>query len=87
MVSVSCIWIWYFVTGWQSIFDGVVEQAVVSIAPWEWLPADAQVLVRYEFRTWMFRVLDMIQVCIQHAQTDGWETDKECQTSPENHAC
>lgn len=63
-----------------------MEQAVVSITPWEWLPADAQVFVWNELRTWMFRVLHMTQVCIQHAQTDSWETDEECQTSPEYHA-
>lgn len=43
MVCISCIWIWYFVTGWQRI----------SITPSEWLIADVQEFVRNEFRTWM----------------------------------
>lgn len=82
----SCIWIWNFVAVWQSIGDWVVEQAVLAITPWEGLPADKHVLVRNEFRTRMFRMLNMTQVCVQHAQTDGWETDEKCHTSPEHHS-
>lgn len=64
--------------------DWVMEQASGSVSPWESLSADTQMFVSYKFWTWLFNMLLMPQVCVQHAQTNGWETDQECQSSPQD---
>lgn len=77
------IWVFGLVTFWQCIGNGVVEQAMVAIAPWEGLLTDAQMFVFDEFGTWMFGVLNMAQIGVQHSQANAWEADEEGQTLPE----
>lgn len=59
-----------------------VEQGFGAIAPWETLVSDSQVFVFDELRTVHGHLL-VLQVSVQHAQTDGWEGNEERQTLPQ----
>lgn len=59
-----------------------VEQALLAFSPWESLVSDVQVLVFLELWT-MHGHLLMLQVGVQHAQTDGGDSDEEWQSFPQ----
>lgn len=82
MAWFAFIWVWYFIAIWQCIHDGVVEQAVVAIAPWESLSANVQMFVCNELWSRLFGVLHVAQVSVDHAQCDGWEANEKGQVTP-----
>lgn len=53
-----------------------MEQRFVSISPWESLSSDSKIFVFNEFWT-MGGKFTMFQVCVQHDQTDGWDSNEE----------
>lgn len=55
---------------------------MVAIAPWELLPADAQVLVWDVLWPWLLGMFHVAQVGVDHAQADGREGDEEGQVTP-----
>lgn len=59
-----------------------MEQAMVAIAPWETLSANSQVLVWDVFWSWLFGMLHMAQIGIDHAQGDGRESNEIGQVTP-----
>jgi hypothetical protein len=59
-----------------------VEQALGSISPWESLVSDAEILVLDELWSVNCHLL-VFQVCVQHAQTDGWDGNEEGQAFPQ----
>lgn len=66
----------------QRVGVRVVEQALVALAPREALVADAQVLVLDEFRSRVAVLLLVLQVSVQHAQSDRRHGDEERQLLP-----
>ena len=71
-----------FVASWQGISMWVVEQAMLSISPWEPLGSDAQMFVRDEFRSCLIVISLVAQVGVQHAKAYGWESSEEEQVLP-----
>jgi len=70
------------VPGGQRVGVGVVEQAVVAVAPRERLGAQPEVLVGPE----LGRVVVLVrQVGVGHAQTDGRQRNDERQLLPHAH--
>lgn len=61
---------------------GVVEQALVALAPREPLVTDAQMLILDELRLGMAVLFLVLQVCIQHAQADRWHGHEKGQLLP-----
>lgn len=56
-----------FITIRQCIFFWVVEQAFVSLTPWETLGANSQIIIFYEFGTWLMVIFLMAQISVQRA--------------------
>jgi len=71
------------VTVGQGVDMGVVEQALLALSPREALLAAAQVIVLDELLAGLVVVLLVLQVGIQHAQTDGGNGHEERQTLPD----
>lgn len=70
------------VAAWQWVCVWVVEKALVSFSPGETLVADAEVVVWLELCARVSVLLLVLQVSVQHAQTDGREGDQEAKTLP-----
>lgn len=61
----------------QWVDMGVVEQALVAITPGETLLTATQVIVLDELLARVVVFFLVLQVGIQHAQTDCWQSHKE----------
>lgn len=71
-----------FITVGQRIDMRIVEQALAAITPWETLGADAQIIVFNKFSAWLVVTFLMAQIGVDHAQSNGWNSDKEGQFFP-----
>lgn len=67
----------------QGVNMGVVEQALVALAPRETLLTATQIFVLNELLAGVIVLLLVLQVCVQHAQTDSWHGHEERQTLPD----
>lgn len=74
---ISSIWVWNFIAIWQGVLHRVVEKAVVAISPWEFVAADAQMFVWDELCARLILVLHVVQIGIDHSQSDARECNVE----------